>query len=554
MAKQMAFDVEARDRLRAGVDKIARAVSSTLGPKGRNAILDKSWGGPSITKDGVTVADEIELEDPYENMAAQLIREAATRTNKDAGDGTTTATVLAKAITDEGLKLLAAGAHGDGLLRGMRKAVDGVVADITKRARKINVNDRKQLEQIATISANGDNDIGKTLADALNRVGADGVITVEEGKSLETTVNVVEGMQFDRGFLSSHFVTNVDKLECVFEKPLILLHQEKLSSAKSLIPLLEKISRTGRPLVIIAEDVDGEALATLVVNKLRGILNACAVKAPGYGDRRKAMLEDIAIMTAGTLIAPDVDLDIEKIGLDKLGTARKVIISSENTTIVQGGGKASDVSARVKLIRHEIENTTSDYDKEKLQERLAKLAGGIAEIRVGAATEVELKERKARYEDAHHAVKAALAEGILPGGGVALLRCQGTVENVGKSLSGDEALGAQIVGRALELPLRVIAKNAGYEPGLVVRKVATGKANAGFDAATGEYVDMVEAGIIDPAKVVRSALQNAASVAGMLLSTDCLIADKPEKKDEHEGHAHGGGGMDMGGMGGGMGF
>jgi len=554
MAKQMAFDVEARDRLRAGVDKIARAVSSTLGPKGRNAILDKSWGGPSITKDGVTVADEIELDNPYENMAAQLIREAATRTNKDAGDGTTTATVLAKALTDEGLKLLAAGAKGDGLLRGMRKAVEAAVADIEKRSRKINVQDRKQLEQIATISANGDTSIGKTLADALNRVGADGVITVEEGKSLETTVNVVEGMQFDRGFLSSHFVTNVDKLEAVLEKPLILLHQDKLSSAKSLIPLLEKISRTGRPLLIIAEDVEGEALATLVVNKLRGILNACAVKAPGYGDRRKAMLEDLAIMTGGTLIAPDLDLDIEKVDVKQLGSARKVIITGENTTIVQGSGKASDVSARVKLIRHEIETTTSDYDKEKLQERLAKLAGGIAEIRVGAATETELKERKARYEDSHHAVKAALAEGVLPGGGVALLRSQPAIRALEKTLAGDEALGAQIVHKALELPLRIIAKNAGYEPGIVVRNVVAGKANAGFDAAKGEYVDMVEAGIIDPAKVVRCALQNASSVAGMLLSTDCLIADLPEKRDEHEGHGHGM--PDMGGMGGmgGMGF
>ncbi|MBC7976581.1 MAG: chaperonin GroEL, partial [Myxococcales bacterium] len=408
MAKQMAFDVEARDHLRNGVAKIARAVGSTLGPKGRNAILDKSWGGPTITKDGVTVADEVELENAYENMGAQLIREAATRTNKDAGDGTTTATVLAKALCDEGMKLLAAGARGDGLLRGMKLAVETVTADVAKRARKINVNDKKQLEQIATISANGDTSIGKMLGDALARVGADGVITVEEGKSLETTVTVVEGMQFDRGYLSSHFVTNVDKLEVVFEKPLILLHQDKISSAKALVPLLEQVSRTGRPLLIIAEDVEGEALATLVVNKLRGILTACAVKAPGYGDRRKAMLQDLAAMTGATLIAPDVDLELENVTLKQLGSARKIVITAENTTVVQGAGKASDVSARVKLIRHEIEASTSDYDKEKLQERLAKLAGGIAEIRVGAATETELKERKARFEDSHHATRAAL--------------------------------------------------------------------------------------------------------------------------------------------------
>ena len=545
MAKQMAFDVEARDRLRAGVEKISRAVGSTLGPKGRNAILDKSWGGPSITKDGVTVADEIELEDPYENMAAQLVREAATRTNKDAGDGTTTATVLAKALTDEGLKLLAAGAHGDGLLRGIKKAVDAAVAEIGKRSRKINAGDRKQLEQIATISANGDTTIGKTLADALAKVGADGVITIEEGKGLETQVNVVEGMQFDRGFLSAHFVTNVDRLECVFEKPLILIHQEKISAVKTLIPLLEMVSKAGRPLLIIAEDIEGEALATLVVNKLRGIVNVCAVKAPGYGDRRKSMLGDIAALTGGTVIAPD--LDLEKVKAGQLGTARKVIVTAENCTIVQGGGKAADVSARIKNIRHEIEATTSDYDKEKLQERLAKLAGGIAEIRVGAATETELKERKARFEDSHHATRAALAEGILPGGGVALLRARPAVETLAKSLEGDEQLGAQVVSRALELPLRIIAKNAGYEPGLVVRKVLSTKASEGFDALRGEYVDMVEAGIIDPAKVVRCALQNASSVAALLLSTDCLIADIPEKKDDdHAGHQHGGG--PMGGM------
>ncbi len=547
MAKQMAFDVEARDRLRAGVDKIARAVGSTLGPKGRNAILDKSWGGPAITKDGVTVADEIELEDPYENMAAQLIREAATRTNKDAGDGTTTATVLAKALADEGFKLLAAGAQGDGLQRGLRAAVEAVVADVAKRARKVNVNDKKQLEQIATISANGDTSIGKTLGDALNRVGADGVITIEEGKSLETTVNVVEGMQFDRGFLSSHFVTNVDKLEVVLDRPWILLHQDKISTAKALIPLLESISKSGRPLLIVAEDVDGEALATLVVNKLRGIMSCCAVKAPGYGDRRKAMLGDLAVLTGGTVIAPDLDLDLEKVTTAQLGTARKVIITADATTVVQGGGKAADVSARVKLIRHEIADTTSDYDREKLEERLARLAGGIAEVRVGAATETELKERKARFEDAKSATKAALAEGILPGGGVALLRARPAVEKLVKSLAGDEALGAQLVLRAIEMPTRLIAKNAGYEPGIVIRNVSAAKADDGFDASRGEYVDMIEAGIIDPAKVVRCALQNAASVAGMLLSTDCLVAEIPEKKDEgedaHAGHGHHPGGM-----------
>jgi chaperonin GroEL len=552
MAKQMAFDIEARDRLRAGVDKIARAVSSTLGPKGRNAILDKSWGGPTITKDGVTVADEIELEDPYENMAVQLIREAATRTSKDAGDGTTTATVLAKGLSDEGMKLLAAGAHGDGMLRGLKKAVDVAVDDLHKRARKINVKNRKELEQIATISANGDTTIGKTLADALNRVGADGVITVEEGKSLETTVTVVEGMQFDRGFLSSHFVTNVDKLEGELDNPLILLHQDKIGSAKVLVPLLEKVSASGRPLLIIAEDVEGEALATLVVNKLRGILSVCAVKAPGYGDRRKAMLQDIAIMTGATLVAPDLDLTLEKIEVRHLGSARKIVITAENTTFVQGAGKASDVSARVKQIRHEIEGSKSDYDKEKLQERLARLTGGIAEIRVGAATETELKERKARFEDAAHSSRAALTEGILPGGGVALVRARAAVEKLHKQLEGDEALGAQVVLKALELPMRVIARNAGFEPGLVVKKVGSAKVDTGFNAATGEYVDMYEAGIIDPLKVVRCALQNAASVAVMLLSTDCLVANLPEKEeDAHAGHAHGMGGMGgMGGIGG----
>ena len=527
MAKQMAFDMEARERLRAGVDKIARAVASTLGPKGRCAILDKSWGGPTITKDGVTVADEIELEDPYENMAAQLVREAATRTSKDAGDGTTTATVLSKALVDEGLKLLAAGAHGDGLLRGMRVAVDAVVAEIGKRSKKVDIKDRKELEQIATISANNDTSVGKTLGDALGKVGADGVITIEEGKAQDTTVEVVEGMQFDRGYLSSHFVTNVDRLEVEFDKPLILLHQDKISNAKDLVPLLEMVSKSGRPLLIVAEDVEGEALATLVVNKLRGILSACAVKAPGYGDRRKAMLQDLAALTGGTVIAPDMDMDIERVQMGHLGTARRVIITSDTTTVVQGGGKAAHVSARVKLIRNEIESTTSDYDREKLQERLAKLAGGIAEIRVGAATETELKERKARFEDAQHAAQAALKEGVLPGGGVALLRAAKVLDKLDLA-DEDEALGAQLVRKALQLPLATIARNAGYQPGIVIRNVLAGKATEGFNAANGEYVDMFDAGIIDPAKVVRSALQNAASVAAMILSTDCLVADLPE--------------------------
>ena len=552
MAKQMAFDMEARDRLRAGVDKIARAVSSTLGPKGRNAILDKSWGGPSITKDGVTVADDIELDDPYENMAAQLVREAASKTNKVAGDGTSTATVLAKALFDEGTKLLVSGAHGDGLLRGMKTAVQKVSEMLDKSADRISVGDKKQLEQIATISANNDAIVGKTLADALARVGADGVITIEEGKSLETTVDVVEGMQFDRGFLSSHFVTDPERLEVSFEKPLILIHQEKISSARALVPLLEAVSQTGRPLVIIAEDVDGEALATLVVNKLRGILNVCAVKAPGYGDRRKAMMVDLATLTGATVVSKDLDLDLERVTVNELGTARKVTITSDHTTLVKGAGKADAVAARTALIRREIENTTSDYDKEKLEERLAKLAGGIAEVRVGAATETELKERKARFEDAHNALQAALAEGVLPGGGVALLRAAAALDSL--KLKGDEGLGVEVVRAALRKPIRIISSNAGFEPGIVVKKVLANRSKTfGFDANKGEYVDMIEAGIIDPAKVVRSALQNAASVAAMLLSTDCLVADVPgEEGDPPPGpHQRVPGGMGgMGGMGG----
>ncbi|MGD0383374.1 MAG: chaperonin GroEL [Thermoguttaceae bacterium] len=551
----MVFEDAARQPLAAGVSKLARAVVSTLGPRGRNAVLDKGWGSPKITKDGVTVAKEIELDDPYENLGAQLVKEAATKTNEVAGDGTTTATLLAEAIYRDGLRMVAAGADPMSLSRGIQKATESVTKYIEKMATPINEKDKKEITQVATIAGNGDPSIGSVLADAFIKVGKNGVITVEEGKQSETYVDVVEGMQFDRGFLSPHFVTNQDEQTVEFEKCLILIHEEKISSAKNLIPLLEAVSKAGKPLLIIAEDVEGEALATLVVNKLRGILNVCAVKAPGYGDRRKAMLGDIATLTGAQAIFKDLGVTLESVKISDLGSAKKVTVTSEDTTIVIGGGSKEAIEGRAEQIRKEIETTTSEYDKEKLQERLAKLAGGVAQIHVGAATETEMKERKMLMEDARAATQAALAEGIVPGGGVALLRSDKALEKL--ELSGDEALGAKIIASVLDAPLRAIAENAGQDGAVVVNRVRRMKGKAdGYDAEKDEYCDLIESGIVDPAKVVRTALQNAASVAGLLLTTSCLVTDIPKEEDEkgHGGHGHGGGGMGgMGGMGGGMG-
>ncbi|MGA2061616.1 MAG: chaperonin GroEL [Thermoguttaceae bacterium] len=553
----MVFDDAARQPLAVGVSKMARAVVSTLGPRGRNAVLDKGWGSPKITKDGVTVAKEIELDDPYENLGAQLVKEAASKTNDVAGDGTTTATLLAEAIYRDGLRMVAAGADPMSLSRGIQKATEAVTKYIEKMATPINEKDKKEITQVATIAGNGDPSIGGVLADAFIKVGKNGVITVEEGKQSETYVDVVEGMQFDRGFLSPHFVTNQEEQTVEFEKCLVLIHEEKISSAKNLIPLLEAVSKAGKPLLIIAEDVEGEALATLVVNKLRGILNVCAVKAPGYGDRRKAMLGDIATLTGAQAIFKDLGVTLESVKISDLGSAKKVTVTSEDTTIVIGGGSKEAIEGRAEQIRKEIETTTSEYDKEKLQERLAKLAGGVAQIHVGAATETEMKERKMLMEDARAATQAALAEGIVPGGGVALLRSDKALEKL--DLSGDEALGAKIIGNVLDAPLRAIAENAGQDGAVVVNRVRRMKGKAdGYDAEKDEYCNLIEAGIVDPAKVVRTALQNAASVAGLLLTTSCLITDIPKEEDEkgHGGHGHGGGGMGgmgMGGMGGGMG-
>jgi chaperonin GroEL len=548
--KQIVFDDEARQPLAAGVSKLARAVRSTLGPRGRNAVLDKGWGSPKITKDGVTVAEDIELEDPFENLGAQLVKEAASKTNDVAGDGTTTATVLAEAIFREGLKMIAAGADPMSLARGIHKAVDVVVDGIAKQATKINDKNKKEITQVATIAGNNDPSIGEVLADAFFRVGKDGVITVEEGRQTETTVDVVEGMQFDRGFLSPHFVTNQDDQTVELENCYILLFEEKISSAKNLVPLLEAISKSKRPLLVIAEDVEGEALATLVVNKLRGILSVCAVKAPGYGDRRKAMMGDIAILTGGTAIFKDLGISLDSVKLSDLGQAKKVLVDSENTTIIGGAGKKADIDGRAQQIRQEIEVTDSDYDREKLQERLAKLAGGVAEIRVGAATETEMKERKALIEDAKAATQAALEEGIVPGGGVALIRCEKALEKL--ELEGDEAHGAEIIRNVLDFPLRCIAENAGVDGAVVVNRVRNLKGKTeGYDADKDKYCDLVAAGVIDPAKVVRTALQNAASVASLLLTTESLVTEIP-KEEEAEGgghhHDHGMGGM--GGMGG----
>jgi chaperonin GroEL len=554
VAKQLVFEDEARQPLAAGVSKLARAVVSTLGPRGRNAVLDKGWGAPKITKDGVTVAKDIELDDPYENLGAQLVKEAATKTGDVAGDGTTTATLLAEAIYKEGLRMIAAGADPMALGRGIHAAAAAVVKAIEKMSSPVNEKDKKEIAQVATIAGNNDPTIGAVLADAFVKVGKNGVITVEEGKQAETTVDVVEGMQFDRGFLSPHFVTNQEQQTVEFEKCLVLIHEEKISNAKNLIPLLEAVSKSGKPLLIIAEDIEGEALATLVVNKLRGILNVVAAKAPGYGDRRKAMLGDIAALTGANAIFKDLGVTLESVKLSDLGGAKKVIVTADDTTIIGGDGDKKAIEGRAEQIRSEIATTTSDYDREKLQERLAKLSGGVAQINVGAATETEMKERKALMEDAQHATKAALEEGIVPGGGVALLRSEKAIDKL--ELTGDVALGAKIVRSVLDAPLRAIAENAGQDGAVVVNRVRQMKGKAdGYDADKDVYCDLVEAGIIDPAKVVRTALQNAASVAALLLTTSCLVTEIP-KDDEPAGHGHGGpGGMGggMGGMGGGMG-
>jgi chaperonin GroEL len=556
-AKQLSYSDEARQKLLAGVSKLARAVRSTLGPRGRNAVLDKGWGSPTVTKDGVTVAEEIELEDPYENMGAQLVKEAASKTSDVAGDGTTTATVLAEAIYREGLKSIAAGADPMALTRGLQKAVERVVDELHRLAEKIDDKDQKEITEVATIAANGNPEIGQKLAEAMKLVGAtNGVITVEEGKTADTEVQVVQGMQFDRGFLSPHFVTNPDTVTVEFDNAYILIYEEKVSSAKSLIPLLETISKKKEPLLIIAEDVEGDALATLVLNKLKGVLQVCAVKAPGYGDRRKAMLEDIAALTGGRAIFKDLGLQLEHLQLRDLGRAKKVRVDAENTTITEGAGDKKAIEGRTEMIRREIGTTDSEYDREKLQERLAKLAGGVAQIKVGAATETEMKERKALYEDALHATRAALAEGIVPGGGVALLQARKVLDKL--ELGGDEGLGVQVLQRVLEMPCRWIAENAGLDGTVVVNNIRRSKEkNYGYDADRGAYGDLRKAGIVDPVKVTRCALQNGASVACLLLTTESLVADLPEKKDKkdfhHDEHGMGGMGGGMGGMGGGMG-
>jgi chaperonin GroEL len=536
MAKDIKFDIEARDGLKRGVDALANAVKVTLGPKGRNVIIGKSFGGPNVTKDGVTVAKEIELKDPLENMGAQMVKEVASKTNDLAGDGTTTATVLAQAIVKEGLKNVAAGANPMDLKRGIDKAVEAIVADLGKQAKVVG-SDSEKIKQIASISANNDEVIGDLIAKAFGKVGKEGVITVEEAKGTETYVDVVEGMQFDRGYLSPYFVTNPDKMNVELENPYILLYDKKVSSLKELLPVLEPVAQSGKPLLIIAEDVDGEALSTLVVNKLRGALKIAAVKAPGFGDRRKAMLEDIAILTGGTVIAEESGYTLENATLEMLGTAEKVSIDKDNTTIVNGAGKADMIKNRVNQIKGQMESSTSDYDKEKLQERLAKLAGGVAVLYVGAASEVEMKEKKDRVDDALHATRAAVEEGIVAGGGVALLRAKTSLEKL-KPSNADEATGIQIISRAIESPLRTIVENAGLEGSVIVAKVAEGKGDFGYNAKTDEYVDMLKAGIIDPKKVTRVALENAASVAGMILTTECALV---EIKEESAPHSHGGG-------------
>ncbi|HEY3913287.1 MAG TPA: chaperonin GroEL [Verrucomicrobiae bacterium] len=541
-AKQIVFDEAARQALLKGVNKLARAVIATLGPKGRNVVLDKKFGSPTITKDGVTVAKEIELEDAFENMGAQMVREVASKTSDAAGDGTTTATVLAEAIYSQGLKFVTAGANPISIQRGITKAVEAAVEQLTKNAKR--VKDKEEIKQVATVSANWDNTIGEIIADAMDKVGKDGTITVEEAKSIETTLDVVEGMQFDKGYLSPYFVTNAETMEAKLEDAYIIIYEKKISSLKDLLPLLEKVAKVGKPLLIISEEVEGEALATLVVNKLRGTINVCAVKAPGFGDRRKAMCEDIAILTGAKFISEDLGIKLETVSLEDLGRAKSIVIDKENTTIVEGHGKPSDIQGRVNQIRRQIEETTSDYDREKLQERLAKLAGGVAVINVGAATETEMKEKKARVEDALHATRAAVEEGIVAGGGVALLRCLPALESL--KLEGDEQIGVDIVKRAVEEPLRALATNAGVEGSIVVQEVRRRKGNDGYNVSTGDYEDLVKAGVVDPKKVTRTALQNAASIAGLLLTTECLITEIPEK--EKPAPAPGGHGGGMGGM------
>ena len=540
MAKQIIYGEQSRQAILRGVNALADAVKVTLGPKGRNVVLDKKFGSPTITKDGVTVAKEIDLKDPLENMGAQMVREVASKTSDTAGDGTTTATVLAQAIYREGARNVVAGANPMELKRGIEKAVEAMTGEIKKMAKPVKGN---MIAQVGTISANSDETIGKIIAEAMEKVGKDGVITVEEAKTLETTLDVVEGMQFDRGYLSPYFVTDPERMEVVLENPVILIHEKKISSMKDLLPVLEQVARLGRPLMIIAEDIEGEALATLVVNKLRGTLQAAAVKAPGFGDRRKAMLEDIAILTGGNAITEDLGVKLENIKLEDLGKAKKVTIDKDNTTIVEGAGAAAKIEGRVKQIRTQVEETTSDYDREKLQERLAKLVGGVAVIKVGAATETEMKEKKARVEDAMHATKAAVEEGIVPGGGVALVRASKALE--GLKLEGDQAVGVAIIKRAIEEPCRWIATNAGHEGSIVVAKVKDGKQDEGYNAATDTYEDLVKAGVIDPAKVVRNALQNASSIASLLLTTEALVSEIPEDKKEAPAMPGGGG---MGGM------
>jgi len=542
-AKEVRFHADARDRMLRGIDILANAVKVTLGPKGRNVVLDKSFGAPRISKDGVTVAKEIELSDKFENMGAQMVKEVASKTSDQAGDGTTTATVLAQAIVREGSKAVAAGMNPMDLKRGIDRAVDTVVKDIEKRSKKVSTND--EIAQVGTISANNDREIGRMIAEAMQKVGNEGVITVEEAKSLETELDVVEGMQFDRGYISPYFVTNAEKMVAELEEPYILLHEKKLSSLQSLLPLLEAVVQSGKPLLIVSEDVEGEALATLVVNKLRGGLKVTAVKAPGFGDRRKAMLEDLAVLTGGQVISEDLGIKLENVTLDMLGKAKRVRIEKENTTVIDGAGAKEDIQGRIAQIRQQIEETTSDYDREKLQERLAKLAGGVAVIRVGGSTEVEVKERKDRVDDATHATRAAVEEGVVPGGGVALLYAAKALDGLTPENS-DQKVGIDIVRRALQAPVRQVAENAGNEGSVVVGKLLDSKdPNYGFDAQSGEYVDMVKAGIIDPTKVVRLALQNAASVAGLLVTTEAMVADKPEKKAASGmPHDHGMDGMD----------
>ena len=543
MAKQLQFDESARQALLRGVEKLARAVKATLGPAGRNVILDKKFGSPTITKDGVSVAKEIELECPYENMGAQLIREVSSRTSDIAGDGTTTATVLAEAIYKEGLRNVTAGANPISLQRGIMKATEAIVAQLKVLSKP--VSDAKEIAQVASISANSDAEIGGIIAEAMDKVGKDGTITVEEAKGIETTLEVVEGMQFDKGYLSPYFVTNPDSMEAFLENAYILINEKKISSLKDMLPLLEKVAKTGRPLLIIAEDVEGEAFATLVVNKLRGILNIAAVKAPGFGDRRKAMLEDLAVLTGGKVITEDLGIKLESVELADLGEAKRITITKENTTIVEGGGTSEAITGRVNQIRRQIEDTTSDYDREKLQERLAKLAGGVAVINVGAATETEMKEKKARVEDALHATRAAVEEGIVAGGGTALIRAQAAIGDLG--LEGDEKTGAGIIARAVEAPLRQLVANAGREAAMIVDQVKKGKGGEGYNVATDKFEDLIASGVVDPTKVTRTALQNAASISGLLLTTECLITDLPEpdKGGGGGGHDHG-----MGGMGG----